>query len=128
MTALKIFNKKKKTDRETAKETKTKSSESRVAKVASQTYSGKSVLQKLCQTERATNLSRHNQYVFLVNVSANKPLIKEEIQRRYGVKVLSVNILKQKGKVKKLGGRIGVRSGSKKAFIFLKEGDKIEIA
>lgn len=88
----------------------------------------KSVIKRPHASEKAYGLHAKNQYVFIVDNSANKTLVKEEVQRRYNVKVIDVGMVVNKGKVKMFRGRRGKASISKKAYVTLKEGDKIEIA
>jgi large subunit ribosomal protein L23 len=78
-------------------------------------------------TEKATGLSEKNQFVFRVAIGASKPEIKAAIEGLFGVKVLGVNTLVQKGKTKKFKGRPGVRSDVKKAFVQLAEGQSIDL-
>ena len=73
-------------------------------------------------TEKATALSEQNQVVFRVAISATKPEIKAAVEGLFGVKVLAVNTLVQKGKTKRFKGRPGVRSDVKKAFVQLAAG------
>ena len=77
-------------------------------------------------TEKATSLSEHGQVVFRVAIDASKPEIKAAIEGLFGVKVLGVNTLVQKGKTKRFKGRPGVRSDVKKAFVRLAEGQSID--
>ena len=49
-------------------------------------------------TEKATILSDQNKTVFKVDNSANKKIIKKNIEKIYKVKVLKINILKVKSK------------------------------
>jgi len=77
-------------------------------------------------TEKATGLSEHGQVVFRVALSASKPEIKAAVEGLFGVKVLGVNTLVQKGKVKRTKGRTGVRSDVKKAFVKLEAGQSID--
>ena len=51
-------------------------------------------------TEKATILSDQNKTVFKVDNSANKKIIKKNIEKIYKVKVLKINILKVKSKEK----------------------------
>ena len=67
-------------------------------------------------TEKATNLSEKGQFVFRVSNDASKPEIKAAIEGLFGVTVVSVNTLVQKGKTKRFRGRPGRRSDVKKAF------------
>ena len=77
-------------------------------------------------TEKATGLSEHGQVVFRVAIDATKPEIKAAVEGLFGVKVLGVNTLAQKGKTKKFKGRPGVRSDVKKAFVRLAAGQSID--
>ncbi|GBR01347.1 50S ribosomal protein L23 [Acetobacter oeni] len=78
-------------------------------------------------TEKATALSEKNQMVFKVALSATKPEIKVAVEILFGVKVLGVNTLVQKGKAKRFKGRPGQRSDIKKAFVQLAEGQSIDL-
>ncbi|NHO33248.1 50S ribosomal protein L23 [Acetobacter sp. LMG 1636] len=78
-------------------------------------------------TEKATALSEKNQMVFKVAISATKPEIKVAVETLFGVKVLGVNTLVQKGKAKRFKGRPGQRSDIKKAFVQLAEGQSIDL-
>ena len=77
-------------------------------------------------TEKATELSEHNQFVFRVTNDATKPEIREAIESLFGVKVTGVNTLKIKGKVKRFRGRLGRRSDVKKAIVTLAEGQSLD--
>jgi large subunit ribosomal protein L23 len=77
-------------------------------------------------TEKATGLSEHSQVVFRVAIDATKPEIKAAVEGLFGVKVLGVNTLVQKGKTKRFKGRPGVRSDVKKAFVQLAAGQSID--
>ncbi len=78
-------------------------------------------------TEKSTDLNTFNQYIFKVADRANKTEIKNAVQDLYGVKVVSVNIIKVRGKKRRLGRYEGWRSGYKKAVVFLPPEEKIEI-
>ena len=54
--------------------------------------------------------------VFRVAIDATKPEIKAAVEGLFGVKVLGVNTLVQKGKTKRFKGRPGERSDVKKAY------------
>ena len=77
-------------------------------------------------TEKATELSEHNQFVFRVTNDATKPEIREAIESLFGVKVTGVNTIKIKGKVKRFRGRLGRRSDVKKAIVTLAEGQSLD--
>jgi large subunit ribosomal protein L23 len=77
-------------------------------------------------TEKATMLSESGQFVFRVSSDANKREIKAAVEGLFGVTVLAVNTLVQKGKSKRFRGRPGSRSDVKKAFIKLAPGQSID--
>jgi large subunit ribosomal protein L23 len=77
-------------------------------------------------TEKSTMLSDKSQVVFRVAIDATKPEIKAAVEGLFGVAVLAVNTLVQKGKAKRFRGRPGVRSDVKKAFVKLAEGQTID--
>jgi len=78
-------------------------------------------------TEKAMKGSEHNQVVFQVSLKATKPEIKKAVESVFGVKVKSVNTLRQMGKQKLFRGRKGVRSEVKKAIVTLAEGQSIDV-
>ena len=77
-------------------------------------------------TEKSTMVSEKNQVAFRVALDATKPEIKAAVEGLFGVTVLAVNTLVQKGKTKRFRGRPGVRSDVKKAFVKLAEGQTID--
>jgi len=93
-------------------------------KVSGQAYR---VLVKPMVTEKATNLGSSNQYVFMVGIDTNKIEVAKAIQEVYGVKPISVNIIKVKGKKVNRGRITGKRKDFKKAIVTLKKGDTISV-
>jgi len=87
------------------------------------------VLKKPHISEKANDISATaGQYIFIVDARATKPMVRQAVQERYGVNVEGVNIIRKIGKTKRLGGRfLGRRSEVKKAIVFLKKGEKIDI-
>ncbi len=77
-------------------------------------------------TERATMLSESGQFVFRVAGDADKREIKAAVEGLFGVTVLAVNTLTQKGKTKRVRGQPGRRSDVKKAFVKLAAGQSID--
>ncbi|MGH7120022.1 MAG: 50S ribosomal protein L23 [Acetobacteraceae bacterium] len=77
-------------------------------------------------TEKATALGERGQVAFRVAADATKPEIKAAIEGLFGVKVLAVNTLIAKGKLKRFRGRPGRRPDVKKAFVRLAEGQNID--
>ncbi|MFH1820548.1 MAG: 50S ribosomal protein L23 [Candidatus Nealsonbacteria bacterium] len=78
-------------------------------------------------TERATDLTALNQYVFNVFRSANKPQIKKVVEDIYGVDVVAVRIINIPAKKRRLGRTEGWRQQYKKAIVKVKQGQKIEV-
>ncbi|MBS0473722.1 MAG: 50S ribosomal protein L23 [Proteobacteria bacterium] len=78
-------------------------------------------------TEKATLASEFNAVVFKVAESATKPQIKAAVEALFGVKVVSVNTLTQKGKTKRWKGKPYRRSDVKKAVVRLAEGQSIDV-
>jgi large subunit ribosomal protein L23 len=85
------------------------------------------ILIKPLITEKATNLSSENKYVFEVRGKANKLEIKKAIKNVYGVEPINVNIVNVSGKSVRFGRTSGRTKDRKKAIVTLKEGDKIEV-
>jgi large subunit ribosomal protein L23 len=77
-------------------------------------------------TEKGTWLSGQNAYVFDITASAGRQEVKKAIFALYKVRPVKVNILKVPEKKIQSRGRIGIKSGGRKAVVFLKTGDKIE--
>lgn len=78
-------------------------------------------------TEKSTLLSEHNAVVFKVAGDSTKPQIKAAVEALFGVNVLGVNTLTQKGKTKRWKGRPYTRSDVKKAIVTLAEGQSIDV-
>ena len=79
-------------------------------------------------TEKATMANENGQVTFAVPVTATKPEIKAAVELLFKVEVKSVQVLNQKGKTKRFGGRIGRRDHAKKAYVALKEGQELNFS
>ena len=79
-------------------------------------------------TEKSTQQSEFNKMVFSVTVNATKQEIKSSIERIFSVKVVSVNTILLKGKVKRFKGVLGRRSNTKKAIVTLAPGNTIDLS
>lgn len=77
-------------------------------------------------TEKASDSVSMNAYVFDVAENTNKTEIRKAIFDIYKVKPLKVNIVKIQSKQIFSKGKKGVKSGGKKAVVYLKKDDKIE--
>jgi len=88
------------------------------------------IIKKPIITEKALKLKKQGVYIFKVAKEANKPAIKQAIEQLFGVKVIKVNTVNVKGKLKKTGRRrLKKRQPSwKKAFVKLKSGQKIDLS
>ena len=79
-------------------------------------------------TEKSTQQSEFNKMVFSVPVDANKLEVKSSIEKIFSVKVVSVNTILLKGKVKRFKGVLGRRSNTKKAIVTLAPGNTIDLS
>ena len=77
-------------------------------------------------TEKATFAYEGNVYTFDVVPGASKNEIKQAVFELYKVKPTKVNTVKVPTKKVRLRGRVGKKSGGRKAYVFLAPGDKIE--
>ena len=87
------------------------------------------VIKHALVTEKSSALqSTHNQYVFVVELDANKLEIQKEVENlKKGVEVECVRTTIVRGKVKRMGRSIGKRSNFKKATVRLKAGQTLEL-
>lgn len=81
-------------------------------------------------TEKVSYLQSMNVYTFDVAESANKTQVAEAVRAFYKVNPRKVRIVSQPSKVRRNArtGRIGIRSGGKKAYVFLANGETITVA
>ena len=77
-------------------------------------------------TEKAAMGAERGAYTFNVATGANKNEIKKAIKLVYGVTPVKISITKIHSKPVVRRGIRGVKSGGKKAVVYLKKGDKIE--
>ncbi len=91
----------------------------------------KRILIKPMVTEKSSKVEKEGKYVFMVEKTATKHMIKREIKNFFGVDVVAVNTSitpgKLKSKMTKKGVVEGRKSATKKAYITLKEGQSIDI-
>ena len=69
----------------------------------------------------------HNRYGFVVAKNASKGEIKTAVEKLFNVTVVKINTISVTGKTHRMGRFEGKRPDYKKAFVTLKEGDKIEM-
>lgn len=85
------------------------------------------VILKPVVTEKSMGMLEENKYSFFVDKNANKIEIKYAVEQLFKVKVIDVRTMIVKGKMKKVGKFEGKTTDRKKAIVFLKEGEKIQI-
>ena len=85
------------------------------------------VLRRPIITEKGTLMAENNQYAFEVAMDANKVMVKEAVEKRFGVNVLKVNVMRMPGKTRRFGRRVSTTPSWKKAIVTLAEGQTIEV-
>jgi large subunit ribosomal protein L23 len=84
------------------------------------------VIRRPLITEKTTIIREENRtLVFQVAMDANKIDIKRAVEKLLGSKVESVRTSLAHGKVKRQGRSMGRRSDWKKAYVKLREGEKL---
>ena len=79
-------------------------------------------------TEKATNLAKEGKYSFRVDKGLTKDQIRELVSKTFGVKVLSVHTIKERGEVRKTSsGRKRIVKPTKKAIVQLGDKEKIDL-
>ena len=84
------------------------------------------VLRRPLITEKSTSLQSQNKYAFEIAHEANKPQVKQAVEKAFKVTVTGVNVIIVPGKSRRVGRRIVQTVPWKKAIVTLKAGDKIE--
>ncbi|MBN2857571.1 MAG: 50S ribosomal protein L23 [Candidatus Delongbacteria bacterium] len=88
----------------------------------------KIILKRPLITEKTSKLQeKNNQYVFLVGVNANKIEIKQQVEKKFGVTVKSVNTINYEGRKARVGRFFGKKSDFKKAVVTLNKDQKLDI-
>ncbi len=78
-------------------------------------------------TEKTTDMGKNgNTYVFCVGTTSTKIQVKEAIERLFSVKVDNVRTCNYQGKTKRTMKGTGRTVKYKKAYVTLREGDKID--
>ena len=85
------------------------------------------VLRRPLITEKSTALQVEGKYAFEVALGANKPQVKQAVEKAFKVEVTTVNMMTVPGKRRRLGRRQLPAHPWKKAVVTLKPGDKIEL-
>ncbi len=87
------------------------------------------VLVRPVVSEKTYGLMEQNVYVFIVHPHANKLEIRRAVEEAFGVKVDNVNTLNRRGKStrNRRTNVPGRRADTKRAFVTLHSGDKIDL-
>lgn len=80
-------------------------------------------------TEKSLRATEKSIYVFLVDPRTTKKEVMKAVKEVYKVTAVKVNIVRvaPRATVSRARRRKGVSSGYKKAFVYLKKGEKIEL-
>jgi large subunit ribosomal protein L23 len=78
-------------------------------------------------SEKSYEMLDENKYTFIVDRTANKTHIKQAVEKIFDVKVLNVNTMNRRGKVKRRGLIEGRRPDTKRAIVTVAPGDRIEL-
>jgi len=88
------------------------------------------IIKPIISEKMTQTAEKYNRYGFMVNREATKPEIKREVEAVYGVKVVRVNTLIQRGKVSNRNTKAGVITGQKnnfkKAYVFVDKDQTID--
>jgi large subunit ribosomal protein L23 len=117
----------KKPARSAGETTKKAKAEAPVVKVFAATSSSyRSVIIRPRITEKATMKAEQNVYTFDVEKSATKASVSNAIHTMFKVTPVKVAIVPIRAKEVFARGKKGATQSGKKAYVYLKEGDKIE--
>jgi large subunit ribosomal protein L23 len=85
------------------------------------------IIQAPLISEKGTALAESvNQVLFKVRTDANKIEVKHAVETLFKVKVVQVRMARYLGKIRRIGKNTGRRPAWKKAYVTLKDGDKID--
>jgi large subunit ribosomal protein L23 len=78
-------------------------------------------------SEKSTDLAQVNKYVFRVPRKANKSTIGKAIKEIFKVTPVKINVIKVRGRRKRVRYQYGFTSSWKKAIVTLNPSEKIEL-
>ncbi len=114
------------------KETRVTTKKAKVSKTAGAnlTKSPGRILKSPRITEKAVYMTMQHAYVFEVAADATKRDVMSAVRALYNVQPVKVNMVVKQPReyVARFRNRRGVKAGMKKACVFLKKGEKIDIA
>jgi large subunit ribosomal protein L23 len=86
------------------------------------------IIKRALLTEKSTTVKdENNQYIFEVDLQANKIEISHAVERLFKVKVINVHVMNMNGKKKRTGRIVGKKRDWKKAIVTLAPGSRIEV-
>ncbi len=78
-------------------------------------------------SEKSTDLSEESKYVFQVANNANKHVIKKAIKEIFNVNPVKINVIRVRGKRRRVRYQYGYTPSWKKAIVTIAKGEKIEL-
>ena len=78
-------------------------------------------------SEKSTDMAEGNKYVFKVPMITNKHIIKKAIKEIFNVTPVKINVMKVRGRRKRVRHQYGYTSSWKKAIVTLNKNEKIEL-
>jgi len=120
-----LFGKKKEVKKESAKEVE--KVDVSLAQATDRNLSAVIIAPRL--TEKTVGLGEKNVYTFVVKRDANKFQVRDAVKALYNVTPVKVNIVNKKPAERMVGSRNRTKhvAGMKKAYVYLKKGDTINI-
>ncbi len=82
------------------------------------------IIRRPIVTEKSMSSMSDKKYTFVVDIHANKVMIKRAVEDVFGVKVEDVKTARFIGKTKRVGVHVGKRPDYKKAIVKLTEDSK----
>lgn len=99
----------------------------KISKKTGEAHGFSHILSRPRITEKAALMSEtSNAYTFEVQKSASKGDVAKAVKELYKITPLKIGITNLPSKTKFIRGKMGTKSGIKKATVFLQKGDKIE--
>jgi large subunit ribosomal protein L23 len=87
----------------------------------------RTIVRPIVTEKSSAAFQERGEYTFEVHPEANKTAIRQAIETLFGVKVTGVWTMQQRGKPRRMGGKVGLRPRWKKAIVTLRAGDSIEV-
>ncbi len=89
----------------------------------------KTIIRKVSATEKGTRIGAANQFMLEVAPEATKPQIRDAVEAQFGVHVVRVNTANYRPRTVATRTRRTTQTQAwKRAFVTLREGERIELA